>query len=79
MIDELLRSLPIATRLGILNEMMLINMLVELGYREDRPWAIDEKEELENIIRYAKRMTKDQINEFEQWEKDNSQKHLKIK
>jgi len=71
MIDELLRSFPIKGRLDILNEMSIINMLVELGYREDRPWAIDEKEELENIIRYAKKMTKHQIEEFDQWEKDH--------
>lgn len=69
-LEKILKSIPLSTRLNIVNEMMFIDLLTELGYREDTMWTILEDETLDKLCKLAKQLTKLQIREMEQWKLD---------
>lgn len=48
--DDIIKSIPLRTRIRVINEMELISALTDLGIREDRSWGDDEQELLNKII-----------------------------
>ena len=56
-IDKLVKEIPLKTRIKISNEMAFINLIVELGYREDKMWTDDENELLGKLCSLAQKHT----------------------
>ena len=69
-LDNILGKIPLKTRLKVLNEMMLMDFLVEFGFREDKQWTDEEEEMLTKLLNFTKRITKSQLSEIEDWELD---------
>jgi hypothetical protein len=67
---KLLKEIPLKTRLKVSNEMAFINLIVELGYREDKMWTDDENELLAKLCGLAKEHTDSVLKEIEEWKKD---------
>jgi len=51
-------------RLYVINTIAFINLLLALGFREDKPWGDDEKEMYDKICLLAKEHTKDILKEI---------------
>jgi len=68
--ERILKSIPLETRLKVGNEMAFINLIVELGYREDRMWSDEEDELLTKLMDLAKQHTDDTLKEIESWKED---------
>ena len=69
-IKKILKETPLKTRLYVLNSMSMSALLVELGYREDKPWGDDEEEIAVKLDKYAKKITRWQLEDIKKWEKD---------
>lgn len=52
-------EIPLETRIKVATEMAFINLITELGYREDKAWTDDEKEISNKIRSLAVDFTKD--------------------
>ena len=65
-IKELMKDIPLETRLKVSNEMAFINLIVELGYREDKAWTDDEDELLGKLMTLADEHTKSQMKYIEE-------------
>lgn len=72
-LDDILGKIPLKTRLKVLNEMMLMDFLSELGIR-DGVWTTEEEEMLTKLFNFAKKITKFQLSEIEDWELDGKPK-----
>jgi len=70
-IEDILKRTPLKTRLKVTNEMLIQSYLVEIGHIPDGFWS-DGKERKygRSFRRFALQLTKAQIKEFKQWEKD---------
>ena len=70
-IEDILKRTPLMTRLLISNEMLIQSYLVEIGHIPDGFWS-DGKERKygRSFRRFASQLTKAQMKEFKQWEKD---------
>jgi hypothetical protein len=72
---EILRSIPLKTRLNVLNDMMLQSYLIDIGVIPDGFWSDEKEKKYGKLFRkFAKEMTKAQMKEFKQWEKDGRPK-----
>ncbi len=67
LIDSIREETSLETRLKVLNEMFFINLLSELGYREDKMWTSDENEMLEKICNLALKLAKYQIDDINEY------------
>ena len=63
-IEKLLKETSLDTRLNVINEMMIIDFLTVMGYREDKMWSEDEDNQLSKLCDFAKKMTKLQLDEI---------------
>lgn len=70
MLKEMLKSIPIEDRLTVLNELTFINLISELGYREDKYWTENENDKLMIIRKMSKELANDILEEIKEWEKD---------
>ena len=69
-IERILKKTPLRTRLKVSTEVAFINLITELGYRENKMWTDDEDETLNKLCDLAKDLVNDHIKKFEQWQKD---------
>lgn len=69
-IKELVAQTSLETRLKVANQMAFQELLVEIGFRERKPWADDEDELLKIIWGSSKDLAKWQLEEIKQWELD---------
>lgn len=69
-LKELTKEIPLETRLKTSNEMAFINLIVELGYRENKMWTDDEDELLNKLFYLAKKHTNDILKNIEEWKSD---------
>lgn len=69
-LEKIRKETPLKTRLKVSTEMAFINLISELGYRENKMWTEDENETLNKLCDLAKDLVNDHIKEFEQWQKD---------
>ena len=60
-IKELMKDIPLETKLKVSNEMAFINLIVELGYREDKTWTDEEDELLSKLMSLAGEHTESQL------------------
>ena len=68
--EKIVKEIPLKTRIKVANEMAFINLIVELGYREDKMWTDDENELLSRLCGLAKEHTDSILKDIEEWEKD---------
>ena len=68
--EKLVKEVPLKTRIKVANEMAFINLIVELGYREDKMWTDDENELLGKICVLAQKNTDSILKDIEEWKKD---------
>jgi len=69
-ISKILKETPLEIRLNVDNEFAFINLITELGFREDKMWEDCEDPMLRKLIMLANELTKRQIKTIERWEKD---------
>lgn len=69
-IEEILKKISLETRLRVSTEMAMIDLLTEMGYRENRAWTEEEDEKLHILVQAAERLTKWHLKEIKQWEED---------
>jgi hypothetical protein len=68
--SELLKKQPLEHRLYISNDMFFVQLITELGYRENKYWTDEEDELSRKISELAKKYAKQLVKEFEEWEAD---------
>ena len=65
-----LKRIPLETRLNISIQSAFINLITELGYRENKAWADDENEILDKLIDLANVLSLEIIEEIIEWKQD---------
>lgn len=60
-IERIRKRIPLETKLKVANEMAFIDLIVELGYREDKAWTDEEDELLSKLMSLANKHTEDQM------------------
>lgn len=76
-LKELIDSISLETKLQVHNELAMINLLTELGYREDKSWTPEEDEKLSILLKSAKRLTMYQLEEIEEHIQKNGFTNIK--
>jgi hypothetical protein len=69
---EMTKSVPLKNRLKVCTEMSFINLIVELGYREDKMWTDDENELLGKLMKLANEHTGYILDTIAEWKADGS-------
>ena len=69
-LDTLLKETSLDIRFEVSIQAAFIDLLSELGYREDKMWTDDEDEILIKISHLAKELSKDHIRIIDEWERD---------
>lgn len=70
LIKELSKQTPLDIRLNVLNEMMFIYLITEMGFREDKMWSEEENDQLSKLCDLARKLTETQLAEIKKWEED---------
>ena len=72
---NILKDISLENRLYVINDMTILDYLVDNGFVPKGFWS-DEKEEKygKALHKFAKQLTKYQIKEMKQWEKDGRPK-----
>jgi len=73
-IKELLKETPLKIRLDVLNQMFMIDLISELGYREDTMWKPEEQKILNKLCKHAHKLTRAQLKTIKEWEYDKKSK-----
>ena len=70
-INDLIKKIPLRTRLQVLNEMVIMSFLIDIGYIPDGGWDDEKEERYSTELRgLTEKLTKAQIREFNEWEKN---------
>ena len=69
-ISKLLKQTTLETRLSVLNEMRFIDLITDLGYRDECIWTPEEDRILQKICEFSKKLALEQIEEFNKWKED---------
>lgn len=64
-IEEILKNIPLEAKIKVSLEMAFINLISELGYREDKMWTEEEQPILNKLLDLANKSAKDIMNEIE--------------
>lgn len=70
LISKIAKNVSLKSRIRVSNEMAFINLIIELGYREDKMWTDDENELLGKLCGLAQEHTDSILKDIEEWEKD---------
>jgi len=70
LISKLLKETSLQIRLEVDNEFAFINLITELGFREDKMWEECEDPMLCKLMNLAHELAKRQIKTIKRWEKD---------
>lgn len=65
-LDRIMKRTKLSIKLKVLNEMAFIDLLSELGYRENKGWTSEEDEILQKLMDAAKKHTERQIKEIKE-------------
>lgn len=69
-IRRILKGIPIETRLNVVNELLLLTCLIDMGFIPNGFWSDKKEKKYGRFRKFAKKLTKTQLREFEEWEKD---------
>lgn len=67
-ISKMAARTTLIARLNVLNQMKFIDLLTELGYRENKMWSPDEDEVLSKLCTSANKHTLSILDEIQEWE-----------
>lgn len=70
--ERISKEIPLRTRIKVCSEMDFINLITELGYREDKMWTPEEDELLRKLMNLAHDHTNTILREIEGWEEDTT-------
>jgi|AntAceMinimDraft_10_1070366.scaffolds.fasta_scaffold04588_2 hypothetical protein len=73
-LSKAMKKIPLKTRLKVSTEMAFMDLIVELGYREDKGWTDEEDEKLQKLCDLASTLADHHIEEMNQWVKDGKPK-----
>jgi hypothetical protein len=62
---------PLDVRLNVINQIAFINLITELGYREDKYWTPEEDEILDKLCKLSYKHTTDILREIEEFNRSN--------
>lgn len=65
LIEKMVNNVPLKNRIKVANEMAFINLITQLGYREDKMWTDEEDEILNKICELAENHTNRILEEIE--------------
>ena len=68
--ERIRKETSLEIRFKVDNEMFLIDFLCEMGYRPDRAWTDEERETLDKILAYDKKMTNYHLETVKKWKED---------
>lgn len=71
-ISELCKKIPLEIRLRVLNEMLFMGLISELGYREPIAWKPSEDCILTKLLMAANEATRLQLETIKEWEIDGN-------
>ena len=77
LINNLLKSMDLESRLKVDNEFAFIELITLLGYREEKFWTEEEDEILGKLMKFAEVIAKRQVKTIKEWEKDGRPKKEK--
>jgi hypothetical protein len=60
-INEILKKVPLSTRLKVANQLAMIELLTTMGYREDKSWGEEEDEKLKILTKAAQELAAKQM------------------
>lgn len=63
---------PLDIRIRVSSQMAFINLITELGYREDKIWTPDEDELLNKLMNLAEKHTQDILQEIKEYNEKSS-------
>jgi hypothetical protein len=63
-IEKVFKNIPLKARINAINEMGFINLIIELGFREDKMWEEKEDHILEKLMNLAHKHTEDILKEI---------------
>ena len=69
-IGDLTSKIPLDVRLRVSTQMGFINLITELGYREDKMWSDEEDDVLNKLIDLANELAEDHLKEVKEWIED---------
>lgn len=74
-IETYRKKISLKIRMKVLNEMMIMGFLVDIGHIPDGYWSDEKEEQYGTEFRaFAKKLTDAQIEEINNWEKDGRPK-----
>ena len=76
-IKNLSKDIPLEIRFKVLLELFYINLITDLGFREEKMWNENDEEDmklLNKILETAKKDSESFVEEVERWQKDNQKK-----
>ena len=69
--EEILSNISLKEKINVLNQMAFIDLLTELGYREDKMWTNDEDEILAKLCSLAEKHTENIMEEINHEKQDS--------
>jgi hypothetical protein len=64
--------IPLDVRIRVTTQMAFIDLITELGYREDKSWGPDEDETLNKLMKLANEYAKDVLKELEEYNNEHT-------
>lgn len=59
--DKIIKEVSLLTKLKVMNQMFMVDMLVNAGYRDDKMWCDGEEKEITIITECAKNLAISQL------------------
>lgn len=57
-LGEILSEIPLETKIKVSTEIAFIDLIHELGFREEKPWSDEDNEMLNKILEFAEKHAK---------------------
>lgn len=70
--EKIIKETPLDIRIRVRNETAFINLLTELGYRENKMWTPEESKTFNRLMKLADKHTTEIFEIIKEWESDGS-------
>lgn len=70
LIDDIVKTCSLETRLNVINEMAFMTLITDLGFRDRKMWTPEEADTLHKLLKSARETTKLHIEAIREWEVD---------
>ena len=72
--EEILKDIPLDIRFRVASEFAFIDLITELGYREEKMWTKEEDAQLQKLMKLVEKHKDDLLKELQEWEETQPQK-----